>query len=85
MQRERVSFQGSIPRDGGTREAGVGSRKGRKNPGKLSNLPASHSDFSDSLNRKKIYPPKGNKKNPRLVSPQEMKARLQTALSMGMR
>lgn len=56
MHCERVSFQGGIPRDVGNREAGMGSRKGRKKPRKLSNLPASHSDFSDSLKKENPSP-----------------------------
>lgn len=46
----------------------MGGRKEKKSLGKLSDLPASHSEFSDSLKRKKTYlhPPKRAKKqNPK--------------------
>lgn len=57
--------KGGSPRDDGDRPAGVGSRKERKNLGKVSNLPESHSDFSDSLKRRKdnTAPPPQKKKD----------------------
>lgn len=73
--------KGGSPRDDGDRPAGVGSRKERKNLGKVSNLPESHSDFSDSLKRRKdnTAPPPQKKK----TKSKDIMSRLQIVLRTG--
>lgn len=82
VQCKRESFEGGSQRGYGD---GV---KEKRSLGKLSNLPASHSEFSDLLKEgKHTHPPKKRSKsktpNPILVTLLEIKARQQTVLRMG--
>lgn len=90
VQCRRVSFQGGIPRDArdGVKPASGTGRE--EKPGEIEPSACVSLGVFRSIKKKEntsALPPythKGRKQNPTLVNPQDVKARLQTVLRMGM-